>query len=67
MGVGLILTLLNELKKKILCDPLATIILFYLTSLMNLALNMHEYSIDHIPHKRTIYRKKPDHFSPTRL
>jgi hypothetical protein len=45
MSVGLILNLLKELNKIILCEPLASIILFYSTSSINLALNLHEYNI----------------------
>jgi hypothetical protein len=45
MSVGLILNLLNELNKIILCEPLASIILFYSTSSINLVLNLHEYNI----------------------
>jgi hypothetical protein len=35
MSVGLILNLLNELNKIILCEPLASKILFYSTSSIN--------------------------------
>jgi hypothetical protein len=41
-----ILNLLNELNKIILCEPLASIILFYSTNLINLVLNLHEYIED---------------------
>jgi hypothetical protein len=46
MSVGLILKyLLKELNKILLCEPLASIILFYSTSSINLVLNLHEYNI----------------------
>ena len=45
MNVGLILNLLNELNKSILCEPLASITLFYSTSLINLVMNLHEFNI----------------------
>jgi hypothetical protein len=45
MSVDLILNLLNELNTIILCEPLASIMLFYSTSLMHLALNLDEYNI----------------------
>jgi hypothetical protein len=44
MSVGLILNLLNELDK-IIWEPLGSIILFYLTSSINLVLNLHKYEI----------------------
>jgi hypothetical protein len=45
MSVGLILNLLNELNKIILCEPLASITLFYLMSSIDLVLNLHKYNI----------------------
>jgi hypothetical protein len=47
MSLGLILNLLNELNKIILCEPLANIEenRFYSTSSINLVLNLHEYNI----------------------
>jgi hypothetical protein len=45
MSVGLILNLLNEFNKIILCEPLASIILFFSTSSINLVLNLNEYNI----------------------
>jgi hypothetical protein len=45
MSVGLILNLLNELNKIILCEPLSSIILFYSTNSINLELNLHEFNI----------------------
>ena len=45
MSVGLILNLLYELNKSILCEPLARIILFYSTSSINLVMNLHEFNI----------------------
>ena len=45
MSVGLILNSLNELNKSILCQPLATIILFYSTRSINLVMNQHEFNI----------------------
>jgi hypothetical protein len=45
MSVGLLLNLLNQLNKIILCEPLASIILFYSTSSINFVLNPHECSI----------------------
>ena len=45
MSVNLLLNLLNELNKSILYEPLASIILFYSTSSVNLVLNLHEFNI----------------------
>ena len=45
MSVGLILNLLNELNKSILCEPLASIILFYSMSSINLVMNLYEFNI----------------------
>jgi hypothetical protein len=45
MSVGVILNLLNELNKIILCEPLASIILLYSMSSINLVLNLHKYNI----------------------
>ena len=45
MSVGLILNLLKELNKSMLCEPLASTISFYSTSSMNLVINLHEFSI----------------------
>ena len=45
MSVGLILNLLNELNKSILCEPLASMILFYLSSSINLVMNLHKFNI----------------------
>ena len=42
MSVGLILNLLNKLNKSILCEPVASIILLYSTSSINLVMNLHE-------------------------
>ena len=68
MSVGLMLKLLNELNKSILCEPLARIILFYLTSLINSVMNLHEFNILFITHpKKELLIVKNDHFSPTRL
>jgi hypothetical protein len=58
MRVGSILTLLNELNKIILCQPLAILILFYSTSSINLVMNLHEYSIYNIFKIRTFQSKK---------
>ena len=44
-SVGLILSLLNELNKRILCEPLESIILFYSTSSIILVINLHEFNI----------------------
>jgi hypothetical protein len=45
MSVSLILNLLNELNEIILCEPQASIIVFYSTSAINLVLNLHEFNI----------------------
>ena len=36
---------MNKLNKSILCDPLARMVLFYSTSSINLAVNLHEFNI----------------------
>ena len=58
MSIGLILNLLNELNKSILCEPLTSVIhvLFYSTSSLNLVLNLHEFNNLFItyPPKRTL-------------
>ena len=68
MSAGVILSLLNEFNKSVLCEPLASIILFYSKSSINLVMNLHEFNILFItyPRKRNINCKK-DHFSPTRI
>ena len=59
MSVGLILNLLNELNKNILCEPLANKILFYSTSSINLVMDLHEFNILFITYpKRTLNCKK---------
>ena len=45
MRVFLILNLLNELRKSILCEPQTSIILFHSTSSINLVMNQHEFNI----------------------
>ena len=47
MSAGLILKLLNELKIRlsILCEPLASIMLFYSPRSINLATNLYEFNI----------------------
>ena len=45
MSVGLILNLLNELNKSILCEPQMSIILFYSTSSINFVMNLHKFNI----------------------
>jgi hypothetical protein len=45
MGVCLILNLLNQLNKIILCEPMASITLFYSMTSINLVLNRHDYNI----------------------
>ena len=45
MSVGVILHLLNELNKRILCKPLVSIKVFYLTSTINLVMNIHDFDI----------------------
>jgi hypothetical protein len=45
MSVSSILNLLYELNKIILCEPLASIILFYSTSAINSIMNLHEFNI----------------------
>ena len=51
---------LNKLNKSILCKPLASMILFYSTSSINLVLNMYKFSILFITYfpKRTLNCKK---------
>ena len=44
MSLGLILNLLNELNKSVVCKPLASIILFYSTNSINLIMNLHEFN-----------------------
>jgi hypothetical protein len=44
MSVSSILNLLNELNM-LLCEPLASMILFYWTSLLNSVINLHEFNI----------------------
>ena len=66
MNVGLILNLLKELNKSILCVPLARIILFHSTSSINLVTCTNLiFFLSHTP-KITLNCKK-DHLSPTRL
>ena len=60
MSVGLILNLLNELNKSILCEPLASI-LFYSTSSINLVMNLHEFNVLFIDFLLLIVKK--DHHS----
>ena len=45
MSVGLILYLLNELNKNILCGPLVSIIFIYSMSSINLVMNLHEFNV----------------------
>ena len=45
MCVGLILILFNKLNKNISRNPLASIILLYSISLINLVKNLHEFNI----------------------
>jgi hypothetical protein len=45
MSVSLILNLLHEFDKIILCEPLASIILFYSTSVINSVMNLHKFNI----------------------
>jgi hypothetical protein len=45
MSVGSILNLLNELNKYIICEPLASIILFSSTHSIDLVMELHEYDI----------------------
>ena len=45
MSIGLILNLLNKLNKRILCEPLTSMTLFYSTSSINLVMNLHEFDI----------------------
>ena len=58
MSVGLILNLMNKLNKSVLYEPLASIILFYSTSSINLVMNLHEFDILFItypsPKNRTV-------------
>ena len=57
MSVGLILNLLNEMNKSILCEPVASIILFYTTSSINFIMNLHEFNIIFIIVKMTIFHQ----------
>jgi hypothetical protein len=45
MSAGSIMNLLKELNKIIMCEPLASIILLYSTTLINLVMNLYEYII----------------------
>ena len=64
MSVDLILNLLNELNKSILCEPLAIIILFYLMSSKNLEINLYELNILFIIYsQKELLIVKSDHFS----
>ena len=45
MSVGLILNILNKLNKGVLCEPLASILLFYSMNSITLVINMHEFNI----------------------
>ena len=44
MCLGSKLNLLNDLNKRILCEPLARIIIFYSTSSVNFVMNLHEFN-----------------------
>ena len=67
MSVGLMLSLLNELNKSILYEPLASII-FYSASSINLVMNMPEFNILFITYpKGTLYCKKQPFFNDTRM
>ena len=44
MSVGLMLDLLNKFNKSLLCEPLASIILFYSTRSINLVTNLYEFN-----------------------
>ena len=58
MNIGLILNLLNELNKSIFCESLVSIILFYLTRLINLVMNLNECNILFIEyHKKTLFHR----------
>jgi hypothetical protein len=52
MSVSSILNLMHELNKIILCESLASIILFYSTSSINLVMNLHEFNILFITHPK---------------
>jgi hypothetical protein len=52
MSVSSILNLLNEVNKIILCEPLASMILFYSTSSINSAMNLHEFNILFITYQK---------------
>jgi hypothetical protein len=45
MSVSAILNILHKLNKIILCEPLASIILFHITCSINSVMNLHEYNI----------------------
>ena len=60
MSVGLILNLLNQLNKSIICEPMTRLILFYSKSSINLVMNLHDFNILFITYtkKRTLNCKK---------
>jgi hypothetical protein len=60
MSVGSKLNLLNELNKLIICEPLASIILLYSTSSINLEMERHEYIYSFLSriNNGTVYSKK---------
>ena len=45
MSVALTLNFLNELNNSILCEPLASIILFYSTCSIKSVIDLHEFNI----------------------
>jgi hypothetical protein len=52
MSVSSILNLLHELNKIILCEPLASILLFYSTSAINSVMNIYEFNILFITYQK---------------
>ena len=67
MSVGLILNLVNDLNKSILCEPMASIILFYSMSSIHLVMNLYEFNILFItnPKNELFICKKKLFFSNT--
>ena len=67
MSVGLILNLLNELNKSILCKPLANITVFHSTSSIHLVIILNEFNIPFITYPKKNFIVKRDHFSLSSL
>ena len=67
MSVCVILNLLNEMNGSILCDPLVSMMLFYLINSINLVMNQHklDFYLSHTSIKRTINFKQRSFFTYT--